>query len=297
MPVEDFIISTFCLIDSLYKKAVITKLRTRGFAPRLSDPEVITIELVGEFLGLDTDKAIWSYFKRHWQNWFPGLGDRTSFARQSAKLWAVKQSIQKLLAGKLGTFNDSLHMSDGFPLPICHFRRANFSRLFSEAAAYGYCASKNERYYGFKGNLLIDSQGVITAITVTQANIDERESVWDNLDNVQGMIIADKGLIGQDFQEQIRQHTNVTLQTPLRSNMTDPRGSDFSKWLVSTRRLVETVIGQLTERFHIQKVRARDLWHLTSRIGRKTLAHTIGCFLNHKRGAKLTQFDGLVAPL
>ncbi len=111
MPVEDFIISTFCLIDALYKKVVITKLRTRGFAPKLSDPEVITIELVGEFLGLDTDKAIWSYFKRHWQNWFPGLGDRTSFARQSAKLWAVKQSIQKSLAGKLGTFNDSLHMS------------------------------------------------------------------------------------------------------------------------------------------------------------------------------------------
>jgi hypothetical protein len=35
--------------------------------------------------------------------------------------------------------------------------------------------------------------------------------------------------------------------------------------LMKARRLVETVIGQLTERFHIEKVRARDTWHLTNR--------------------------------
>lgn len=252
------------------------------------------MEIVGEFLGLDTDKAIWSYFKQHWSSWFPGLGARTNFVRQSANLWAVKQLIQKLIAMQLGSFDDRLHMADGFPLPICHFKRAYFSRLFQSEAAYGYCASKEERYYGFKGNLLIDSQGVITGITVTQANVDERESLWDNLDGIKGMVIADKGLIGEDFQEQIRLHTDTILQTPLRANMVDPRGVDFSKWLVSTRRLVETVIGQLTDRFHIQKIRARDLWHLTNRIVRKTLAHTIGCFLNRERGEKFTQFDGLI---
>ncbi|MCK4983476.1 MAG: hypothetical protein KAS17_11165 [Victivallaceae bacterium] len=37
---------------------------------------------------------------------------------------------------------------------------------------------------------------------------------------------------------------------------------------------METVIGQLNERFNIEKVRARDMWHLTVRIGRKLLAHT-----------------------
>lgn len=97
MPVEDFIISVFCLVDALYKKSV-SKLRSRGFQPKLSDSEVVTMELVGEFLGFDTDKAIWAYFKQHWLVWFPGLGARTNFVRQSANLWAVKQRIQKLLA-------------------------------------------------------------------------------------------------------------------------------------------------------------------------------------------------------
>ncbi len=295
MPVEEFIIAVFCLVDDLYKKNVSRRLRRRGFPPKLTDSEVITMEIVGEFLGFDTDKAIWSYFKQHWLSYFPGLRRRTNFVRQAANLWAIKQKIQKNLATELGAFKDTLHMADGFPLPLCHFKRAYFSRLFRSDAAYGYCASKEERYYGFKGNLLIDSQGVITGITVTPANIDERESLWDNLEEIKGMVIADKGLIGEDLQEQILLHTDVSLQTPLRENMLDPRGENFSKWLVSTRRLVETVIGQLTERFHSQKIRARDLWHFTNRIARKTLAHTVACFLNRKRGEKITQFDGLVA--
>ncbi len=53
---------------------------------------------------------------------------------------------------------------------------------------------------------------------------------------------------------------------------------------MKTRRLIETVISQLSEHFHIEKVRARDLWHLTNRFVRKILAHTIGVFLNKLLG-------------
>jgi hypothetical protein len=37
----------------------------------LKDSEVIAIEIVGEFLGMDCDKTIWEYFKRHWSHFFP----------------------------------------------------------------------------------------------------------------------------------------------------------------------------------------------------------------------------------
>ena len=42
------------------------------------------------------------------------------------------------------------------------------------------------------------------------------------------------------------------------------------------RRRIETVIGQLSERFHLERVRARDRWHLTQRVSRKLLSHTVG---------------------
>jgi hypothetical protein len=56
----------------------------------------------------------------------------------------MKQQIQRALAEQMGSFTDSLHISDGFPVPVCHFRRANFSQVFSGEATYGYCASKGE---------------------------------------------------------------------------------------------------------------------------------------------------------
>lgn len=63
---------------------------------------------------------------------------------------------------------------------------------------------------------------------------------------------------------------------------------------MKTRRLIETVIGQLSDQFHIEKVRARDLWHLTSRVARKVLAHTVGVFLNRQLGRAPLQFEGLI---
>ena len=297
MSMENFIIAVYCLVDELLKNvAGKQKLRQRGFQRGLSDSEMITMETIAEFLGVDTDKGAWEYFFNHWRDWFPKLGSRANFAKHSANLWNIKQRIQKELARQLGAFSDSLHLSDGFPMPVCHFKRAYFSRVFTGEADYGYCASKGETYYGFKGNILINSEGIITEITATAANIDERDSLWDLITEVSGMLIADKGLIGTDYQNDLRQLAQINLQTAVRANMKETRSEKFVNWLKSKRRLVETVIGQLTERFNLEKVRARKMWYLTNRIARKILAHTICVFINKQYGNPPLQFELLVQP-
>lgn len=82
------------------------------------------------------------------------------------------------MAEQLHALTDPSHLADEFPIPLSHIKRAHFSRLFQEIASYGYCASKEETYYGFKGNVVINSEGVITGITATAAHVDERESLW-----------------------------------------------------------------------------------------------------------------------
>jgi IS5 family transposase len=295
MSLEDFIITVYCLVDETMNKLLgHQKLRQRGFKPSLSDSEMITMEVVSEFLGLDTDKSAWEYFCHHWHDWFPQLGSRSNFAKHAANLWRVTQQIQKALAKQLGAFTDSLHLSDGFPISVCHFKRAYFSQIFAGEAAYGYCASKREVYYGFKGNVLINSEGVITEITVTAANIDERDSLWDLVNEIDGMVIADKGLIGADYRKELYESTQIDLQTAVRANMKETRSKKFVQWLKSTRRLVETVISQLSERFHIEKIRARKIWYLTNRIARKILAHTICVFINKQRGNPPLQLELLI---
>lgn len=196
MSIDHFIIEVFCLIDDELRKMLREgKLRERGPSPILSDSEVITMEIVGEFMGKDADKTIWEYFKTHWLHFFPKIPCRSSFIRQAANLHMVTRLLQERVASKLGAFSDDLHMIDGLPMPTCKFARAHFSRTFKESAAYGYCATKQEHYYGFKGHIVISSIGVVTTATFSAANSDERDVCPELVEKIQGLLLGDKGYI------------------------------------------------------------------------------------------------------
>ncbi len=68
----------------------------------------------------------------------------------------------------------------------------------------------------------------------------------------------------------------------------------FIRLLMRIRRRIETVIGQLSERFHIEKVRARYWWHLSNRLNRKILAHLVCSFIKTLLYRPAIQFNGLV---
>jgi hypothetical protein len=60
------------------------------------------------------------------------------------------------------------------------------------------------------------------------------------------------------------------------------------------RRLIETVGSQLTERFHIQRLKVRKGWTLLATWYRKILAHTMCAWLNKLYGHDPLDFEGLV---
>src|SRR3954454_5277351 len=101
MDLETLIIVVFCLVDDFVRDLCRGRgLRQRGPAPVLADSEVLTVEIVGEFLGLDTDQGFPASFRRHFAHLSPGLRQvhRTTFLRQAANLWAVKQALWRRLA-------------------------------------------------------------------------------------------------------------------------------------------------------------------------------------------------------
>ena len=293
--IEEFIIAVYCCVeDELQTLTQAQPIRSRGFEPGLSDAEVLAMEIVGEYQNYDSDKGIWSYFRRHWHSWFPKLSSRSTFVRQAANLWQYKHRLQQRLAAALGAFEEDVHLIDGLPMRLCCLTHAGRCQSFQGVAAYGYCAAKDEKFYGFRGHLNVSLNGVITGFTVTPANGDEREALWEVTQQIQGLLIGDKGYISQSLQAQLKQ-ANVDLQTPLRSNMQETRPKAVVRQLQTVRRLIETVNAQLSERFQFERIRARDLWHLTSRVNRKVLAHTLCCWLNRQLNRPLLQFDDLVA--
>jgi Transposase DDE domain len=292
MTLDDFIIHAYCMIEENIEKILKGgKLRKAGFLPRLSDAEALTLEIVGEYLGIHEDKHIWRYFKTHFQEWFPGLRSRTSFIEQCANLKLLKDKLLSLLFA--APRQDSLHMIDGVPIPVMLRARAGRSRSFKEEASYGYCASKDMHYYGFLGHVMIDSEGCLAGFMLTPANGSEREALRQMAPGIKGMMLGDKGFISEQLRHDLAD-IGINLQTPLRDNMKDPRSKKWIKWIISKRRLVETVIGQLTERFAINAIKAKDFWHLQSKIARKLLAHTIATNLAKANGLNAITLDALV---
>lgn len=205
-------------------------MRRAGFAPKLSDAEVLTMEFAGEYFGLPNDKAIWHYFQQHWRDWFPQLGVAHDLCATSCQsVGGVKWRLQRYWADRLGYAQQAVHIMDGLPLPACHFRRAHFSQVFWGKAMYGHCAPKAQTYYGFKGLLLMDERGVIGDIALVPANIDERDAIDDlELTRIMGMLLGDKGFIRPELTVRLAGQ-GINLQTPKRDNMRKHAAKTF--WL------------------------------------------------------------------
>jgi hypothetical protein len=134
-----FMITAFCWIDDTLRTMFKgQRLRQRGPMPTLSDAEVLTIEVVGEYLGLSQDQALYRYFRRHYTHFFPALArvHRTTFIRQSANLWKVKELVWQRLLDSL-EYDPTFALVDSFPLPVCQFARAYRCRRFKGEAAFG----------------------------------------------------------------------------------------------------------------------------------------------------------------
>lgn len=293
MCIEEYIISVYCILDDLVKKNP-EKLRKRGRRTRLTDAEVITMEVVGEFLGLHCDNRIHQYFRTYWAEWFPGMGSRTAFARQAANLWGLKQWLCWAIAGLHFPDGVGLSVVDGLPMPLCNLRRAPRCRLFRGEAAYGHCAAKDMRYYGFKGHVLTSDDGFILAFGVAAANVDERAMLLEMSASATPYVLGDKGYLCSDTMEEELLAEGVKVIAPVRENMADPLSPELRGRLNARRRIVETVNAQLAGRLEMERIWARDRWHLTARVARKVLAHNLNCYLNKLNGRRPLLFSKLI---
>ncbi|MCA1602671.1 MAG: IS982 family transposase [Acidobacteria bacterium] len=77
MDLDTLIITSFCEIDDMVNTLLAqlpkARLRQRGPQPTLHDSEVLCMEVIGAYLGLECDSAIYHYFRRHYAHFFPAL--------------------------------------------------------------------------------------------------------------------------------------------------------------------------------------------------------------------------------
>jgi len=294
---ESFIVAVYCLVDDLVSEVLDgRRLRRRGPDPALDDKEVLTIELVGEFLGIDTDKGLHAYFRRHYAEWFPALGwvHRTTFTRQAANLWSLKRHLWRALAGKTD-HDEGLSLVDSFAVPVSGFAKAPRHKSFAGVASRGYDAMVRGVFYGFDAHLRVCWPGVIVEATLAPADVHDRwVAEYDLLFGVSegSLVVGDTNYHSPVFGGSLAGY-GVSLIAPKRTNEKRLR-HPWPRWLTNLRRRIETVISQMTERYRAKRVRARDLWHLTSRFFRKILSHTCCVHLCQQAGLPPLRFSELL---
>jgi hypothetical protein len=291
---DSLIIAVFCLVDDALPRAVPGRLRRRGPRPVLADSEVLTVELVGEHLGLDRDAELFAYFRRHYAHFFPALGrvHRTTFARQAANLWRVKEALWQRLLPETGC-DPSWAMVDSFPVAVCRFARAPRSRAFRGEAGFGRDHSLKQTFYGFRLHARVAWPGVVTRLGVYAAGVADLAALEELTDETAGVCLGDRNYWSPELHARLLER-GLEMLVPFKKASRDP-DPGRSRAISSIRYRIETVFGQLCERFSTKRVWARDMWHLASRLLRKVLAHTIGVMLNRAQGNEPLRLAELMA--
>jgi hypothetical protein len=295
MDLDDFIIAVFCVVDEAVPAVTEGhRLRQRGPHPILADSEVLTMEVVGEYLGLEHDSALFAYFRRHYAHFFPALRTlhRTTFVRQAANLWWLKERVWQWLLERI-PHDPTFAIIDSFPLPVCQFARAHRCRRFRGEAAFGKDTLAHQTFYGLRVHTRLEWPGVITRFDVAPANVHELAALPAVTEQTEGLLIGDRNYWSPAMTTEWQAH-GVDLLAPYRSAKRDPHPR-WSAVLSRVRYRIDTVFGQLVDRCHIKRVWARDLWHLCSRLLRKMLMHTLAVLLNSGLGNPPLQLAQLVA--
>lgn len=280
---KDFITVTFVIIDDFYHKVTPAHIKNRRNIDKavMSDSEIITLALVGELLTIDSEKSWFSFCIKNLGDLFPNFCSRTRFHRTRKSLFKVMDEIRKEITSFLNYKYEQYRIIDSMPIPVCKFGRAHFHKTFKHKADYGKCTSKKETYFGFKMHALITLDGYLTDFTLTPANVDDRAAVWELTEESDALtIIADKGYIGDKLNSELKSEKRITLISLKRAKSKNPLPKAFRQMIFKARRRIETTFSQLSEQLNIQRVLAKSMWGLISRITNKVLAHNICYFIN-----------------
>jgi hypothetical protein len=245
---DTYIVTGFVVIDDL----LILMNHQDDSRAEVSDSEIIIVAVVAA-----------KYFQNH-QERALSLMKRLKYIRSLSisrfnrrlhdlltELWQLAEWLGDLLA------QGTVFIIDTMPLPVCKLARAMRCKKVQGRAFYGYCASKDEHYFGWQLHLVCNAAGVPVSFQVLPARWDELVPVQELLANLPegSQIVADKGYIS--YKDEILAYLtgNVRLIPQYRKNMRGNSRKDAAL-IRAHRSMIETVNSQL-EKMGLQRLHAR----------------------------------------
>ena len=238
--------------------------------------------LIAECKGWDIETQLLSEFSQR-PHLFPILPCQSRFNRRRRNLGAIINQIRQMLLSDIEAASENLCIIDSLPMPVIQFHLAPSSSndWSCYGADYGRVESRKQTIFGYKLHLLVSASGVIVDFELASASETDLSVGYELLAGHQDkQVIGDKAYISNQVKEQLAQLNHIDLITVPRRNQKQQISRQTKRWINKIRQRVETVNGQLSQQFHIQKNHAHSFWGVCTRLYSKLTAHTLCIYLN-----------------
>jgi len=252
-----------------------------GVVPRFSDLEVVALSLTAESLSIDSENCLFEKLKEYRQE-FPNLISRRQYNDRRKFTADLYNKIRADVAGKIDGGEDYFCI-DSKPIEICRIARSKRCTMgrddLEKAPNYGFCASQNQYYYGYKLHALCGLSGVIHSFDLTGASVHDIKYLQDvKYEYHDCTILGDRGYISREVQLDLFETALIKLEVPHRLNQKDwkPYFPPFRK----ARKRIETSFSQLDDQFMLFRNYAKATTGFFTRIISKISAFTFSQYFN-----------------
>lgn len=247
--------------------------------PKLSDLELITLSIIAESSGIDSEHQLFRELKF---SSLEGLIERSVYNKRRRRLFPFIEELRKQLARKMNS-GQRYFIVDSMPLEICKNARMTRSKICKDKEGafpnQGFCASQNARYYGYKLHAVCSVDGVFDNFDLSPASVHDIHYLKDIKAQMSDcVILGDKGYLSSAIQINLFETVNIRLETPLRTNQKDHKAYPFI--FKKSRKRIETLFSQLCDQFMIRRNYAKTFDGFKNRILTKITALTTIQYLN-----------------
>lgn len=259
----------------------------RGSIPKFSDLEIVALSLAAESESIDSENWLFESRLKEYKDKIPNLISRRQFNDRRKSTAGLCEKIRKQIALAIDGREDFFFV-DSKPVEVCRVARGKRCKMgrtgeFSQAPDFGFCASQNTYYFGYKLHAICGLGGVIHSYDLSKASVDDRVFMKDvKLIYHDCNMYGDKGYIGADIQLDLFETAHIRLECPYRVNQKNrkPTLIPFAK----ARKRIETLFSQLTGQFLIIRNYATMTNGLFARIIGKISALTVSQYVNYING-------------
>lgn len=197
--------SLFCFIDDFCK--IFDDWQRHKFLPspqqrqretNLNLSEMLTIMVIFHMSPCKNFKWFYKgYLQIKHSKDFPKLVEYERFVALMPRLFLPFNLMLHFLRGE----QTGIYVADSTSLAVCHNKRIERNKVFKGLVQ----RSKTTMgwFFGFKLHVVINHKGQIMAVKITRGNVDDRVPLDGITQNLQGVIVLDKGYVSKELFEKL----------------------------------------------------------------------------------------------